>query len=77
MKAVSLRQMQHHLSEIIRQVDAGQEVLVTRRKRVIARLVPVSAPARKPKWPDFAARAARIRTEGEALSTTIVAEREK
>jgi prevent-host-death family protein len=36
--------MQHHLSEVMRHVDQGQEVLVTRRRRTIARLVP-AAPA--------------------------------
>jgi prevent-host-death family protein len=74
MKSVSLRQMQHHLSEVIRQVDQGNEVLVTRRRRAIARLVPLqSAPARS-QWPDFAARTARIK--GAPLSATILAERD-
>jgi hypothetical protein len=33
MKSVSLRHMQHHLSDVMRHVDQGQEVLVTRRRR--------------------------------------------
>ena len=74
MKSVSLRHMQHHLSDVMRHVDQGREVLVTRRRRTIARLVPDSPAAGRVKWPDFAARTARIK--GSALSTTILAERD-
>ena len=74
MKSVSLRQMQHHLSDVMRHVDQGQEVLVTRRRRTIARLVPVQPAAAKAKWPDFTLRAARIK--GPSLSATILAERD-
>ena len=74
MKSVSLRHMQHHLSDVMRHVDQGQEVLVTRRRRTIARLVPARPNLTKIKWPDFAARTARIK--GAPLSTTILAERD-
>ena len=74
MKSVSLRQMQHHLSDVMRHVDQGQEVLVTRRRRTIARLVPIQPAAAKVKWPDFAVRTARIK--GRALSAIILAERD-
>ena len=74
MKSVSLRQMQHHLSDVMRHVDQGQEVLVTRRRRPIARLVPIQPAAAKVKWPDFAVRTARIK--GRALSAIILAERD-
>ncbi len=74
MKSVSLRYMQHHLSDVMRHVDQGQEVLVTRRRRTIARLVPAAPVATRVKWPDFAARAARI--TGRPLSATILDERD-
>ena len=74
MKSVSLRHMQHHLSDVMRHVVQGQEVLVTRRRRTIARLVPAHPPSLKVKWPDFAARTARIK--GSPLSATILAERD-
>ena len=66
--------MQHHLSDVMRHVDQGQEVLVTRRRRTIARLVPIQPAAAKVKWPDFAVRTARIK--GRALSAIILAERD-
>jgi len=74
MKSVSLRHMQHHLSDVMRQVDQGQEVVVTRRRRPIARLVPVASAAHRVAWPDFAARAPGIK--GKPLSATLLADRD-
>lgn len=74
--------MQHHLSDVMRHVDQGQEVLVTRRRRPIARLVPAAPAAARVKWPDFAARTAKAsalvaaRIKGGPLSATILAERD-
>ncbi|MEZ5415710.1 MAG: type II toxin-antitoxin system Phd/YefM family antitoxin [Opitutaceae bacterium] len=73
MKSVTLRHMQHHLSEVMRHVDQGNEVLVTRRRRAIAKLVPVQ-PATHATWPNFAARAEAIK--GKSLSASILEERD-
>ena len=74
MKSVSLRHMQHHLSDVMRHVDQGREVLVTRRRRTVARLVPATPAPARVNWPDFSARTARIK--GSPLSATILAERD-
>lgn len=74
MKSVTLRQMQHHLSEVLRHVDQGNEVVVTRRRRPIARLSPIQSGAAKHAWPDFTGRASRIK--GRSLSSTILEERD-
>jgi antitoxin (DNA-binding transcriptional repressor) of toxin-antitoxin stability system len=66
--------MQHHLSEVMRHVDQGQEVLVTRRRRTVARLVPAQPEPVRIRWPDFAARTVRIK--GSPLSATVLADRE-
>ena len=78
MKTASLRHLQHHLSEVIRWVDHGEEVLVTRRNRVIARLVPAS-PSEKTDiaWPDFAKRANRIKVKGRQFSESLLEERKE
>ncbi len=73
-KSVTLRHMQHHLSDVLRHVDQGNEVIVTRRGRAVARLVPMSPAGTRAKWPDFAARVARVK--GAPLSATILAERD-
>lgn len=57
MKTSSLRQLQHHLSEVMRWVDHGEEVKITRRNRVVARLLPEKTSSEIKVWPDFAERA--------------------
>lgn len=47
---------QHNLSKVLREVEAGREVQITRRKKVVARLLP-PLKAETVKFPDFAARA--------------------
>jgi prevent-host-death family protein len=75
MKTVSLRHMQHHLSEVLRHTDHGEEVLVTRRNRPVARLVPIRPSATKIHWPKFAARA--VRMAGRSISQVILDERDQ
>ncbi len=72
MKTVTLRQMQHNLSEIVRQIDHGEEIVVTRRGRPMARLVPIIPQKTRAEWPDFAARAVRAKR---SLSDVIIEER--
>lgn len=42
---VGVHEAKTHLSELLRSVESGQEVIVTRGGRPIARLVPAGAPA--------------------------------
>jgi antitoxin (DNA-binding transcriptional repressor) of toxin-antitoxin stability system len=77
MTTVGLRQMQRNLSAILKRVDQGEEVLVTRRKRVIARLVaPAPVLTGRPQWPDFVTRAKTVKLKGRSLADTIREERE-
>jgi len=56
-KTASVREIQHHLSRVLEWVEGGEEVEVTRRKKVVARIVPAEDPEKKrPEWPDFEAR---------------------
>ena len=43
MKTVKIAELKDHLSEHLRAVEAGGEVLVTDRRRPIARIVPVAS----------------------------------
>ncbi len=56
MKHFSIMETQHNLSKVLREVEAGHEVLITRRKKVVARLLPPLA-SDAVQFPDFAARA--------------------
>lgn len=40
---ISVRELKSHLSEYLRRVEAGEEVLVTSHKRIVAKLVPPNA----------------------------------
>jgi antitoxin (DNA-binding transcriptional repressor) of toxin-antitoxin stability system len=80
MKRASIRQVQHHLSQVIKWVEDGEEVVILRRNRVVARLVPPGRNSEPPEWPDFTGRARRIwgkRARGKPLSRIILEDREE
>ncbi len=52
MKIASIRDLRYHFSEIEARLQSGEEVEIRRRKRAIARLVPIRA--RLDPYPDFA-----------------------
>ncbi len=54
---------QHNLAKVLREVEAGRELAITRRKKIVARLLPPHA-TDKVEFPDFAARAAGIWKNG-------------
>ena len=61
MSTVTLAEAKTHLSHLLDQVEAGEEVVITRRGRAIARITPVEKPkqpikslaefrSRMPRW---------------------------
>jgi prevent-host-death family protein len=60
MKTASVREVQHNLAAVLDIVSRGQEIAVTKRGRVIARIVPARARAGRVQWPDSAARMKRL-----------------
>lgn len=52
MKRASVRDLRYNFPQIEAQLRRGEEIQITKRKRVIARLLPVRPPARK-SAPDF------------------------
>lgn len=81
MKTATVRDVQHHLAEVLAWVEQGEEVQITRRSKPVARLVPEKSAKPDPvPLPDFVARARRIwgsRPKGGSLSKTILANREE
>jgi antitoxin (DNA-binding transcriptional repressor) of toxin-antitoxin stability system len=55
MKTASIRDLRYGFKKIERLLHQGEEIQITKRRRVIARLVPESAEAAK-RTPDFMAR---------------------
>jgi len=59
MNKASVRDLRYNFPQIEARLRAGEEIEITKRKRVIARLSPVRARRRR-KMPDFAARLREI-----------------
>ncbi|MGH7896321.1 MAG: type II toxin-antitoxin system Phd/YefM family antitoxin [Candidatus Binatia bacterium] len=60
MKTATVRHVQHHLAAVLEAVRKGQEIAITKRGSVIARLVPARKSAANLAWPDSAARMKRL-----------------
>lgn len=78
MKMTTIREVQHNLSRILRWVEDGEVVVVTRHKRVVAHIVPSTPSDHETKWPDFAGRMKSIwdkAPSGKSASRIIIDER--
>ena len=75
MKTVSVRDARNHLKALLDRVAAGEEIVIVRRGKAVARLVP---PARKRRrLPDLTAFRATIDLKGEPVSITVGKAREE
>jgi antitoxin (DNA-binding transcriptional repressor) of toxin-antitoxin stability system len=59
MKRASIRDLRYRFSEIERTLNQGHAVEITKRKRLIARIVP-AGPSAPTTFPDFGARAKKV-----------------
>ena len=57
MRTFSIMETQHNLSQVLRVVEAGHKVGITRRKHLIAQIVPVQETI---EFPDFVERARMV-----------------
>ena len=60
MKTVSVREAQHHLGAVLEEVQRGRTITLTKRGRVVAKIVPARVARRRATWPDFEARMKRL-----------------
>ncbi len=79
MRQTNVRQLQHNLKAVMKWVDHGEEVQITRRNCVIARLIPDKPPQKKIKWPDFVGRARALvkNPKGPTLTEVVLQGREE
>jgi antitoxin (DNA-binding transcriptional repressor) of toxin-antitoxin stability system len=68
MKKASVRDLRYRFSAVEDLLEDGEEIQITKRKRVIARLAPAPPPS-EPARPDFLARLKRI-YKGKPLEVT-------
>lgn len=73
MKSVSVRDARAQLPALLNKIATGEEVVILRRGKEAARLVPPARPRRR--LPDLTGFRASIRVKGEPLSTTVAAGR--
>jgi prevent-host-death family protein len=57
MNSLSVRELQQNIKQVMDRVQRGESVEVTRRRRPVARIVPVERPTTAAPWPDLDARA--------------------
>ena len=61
MKTATVRQVRHDFGTVLKQVEDGEEIAITKRGHIVARLCPAPRPSlHKVKMPDYAARLKRI-----------------
>ncbi len=74
MKTASVRQIQHHFSEVLEWIESGHEVIVTSRNKEVARITPSrKIPIKSLEWPDFLNRMPTL--SGKSLSQEILDQR--
>lgn len=79
MKTATAGQIQRNLSRFLRWVEEGEEIEISERGRIVARIVPAENRLARPDWPDFVARARRVwgeRPRGDSMSSIISEGRE-
>lgn len=75
MRKVSVRQAREKLGELLDSAERGESVIIQRRGRPVARLVPEKRVAAS--FPDLKEFRAGIRVKGKAASRQIIEERER
>jgi antitoxin (DNA-binding transcriptional repressor) of toxin-antitoxin stability system len=60
MKTATVRDLRYDFPRVERLLAEGEPIQITKRKRVIAKLVPPDPPAAPPKIPDFLGRMKKI-----------------
>ncbi|HEX9638180.1 MAG TPA: type II toxin-antitoxin system prevent-host-death family antitoxin [Acidobacteriota bacterium] len=71
---VGIKQARQMLSALLHRVEAGEEIVLVRRGKEVARLVPPRA--KKRRLPRLEAFRATLRVRGEALSAEVLRQRE-
>ena len=64
MKTITVREVQHRLSAVLDSVRHGQSILVTKRGKPVAKIIPAEPVRGKIVWPDFEARLTALFPKG-------------
>lgn len=77
MKRASVREVQHNLKKVLDYLDHDDEIIIVRRNKPIAKIVPVTSREKIVKLPDFKKRREKLGIEpgGTTLSEIILENR--
>lgn len=73
MKTATVGEIQKNFARVLKEIHAGEEIVVTRRGKPVARIIP-PAPASNIEWPDFFEESIEIK--GKPLSGIVLEGRE-
>ncbi len=71
MKTATVRTLRNDYAKLLRRVETGEEIAISRHGRVVARLVPANAEAGKVDWATSSA--SRLSRTGKPMSTAAAA----
>ncbi|HEY6343297.1 MAG TPA: hypothetical protein VIY49_17520 [Bryobacteraceae bacterium] len=77
METVSIRDLRYHFPKVERLLELGRAIQITKRKRVVATLLPPAPPPAPLNPPDFLARAKKIWKKPFRISTAELLEQER
>ena len=69
MRKLSVKEVRQQLSEVIREAEAGDSTIITRRGEPVAQISPLRKD--RPKFPDLTEFRASIKVRGKALSDVV------
>ena len=73
MKTAAVGDIQKNFSKVLRNITAGEDLIITKRGKPIAKITSLG-PRKDIDWPDFYTEAVEIK--GEPLSKTVIKDRE-
>lgn len=73
MAQVTIREARSNLKALIERAEAGEEIIIVRRGKQVARLMPPERESSR--FPDLTAFRASVSLRGEPLSETVIRER--
>ena len=75
MKKVKVNEVREHLAKYLSDAEKGEEIIITKHSRPIARLVPLKSESSE--FPDLSKHRHAINIKGRSLSDTIIDQRKE
>ncbi len=73
MKKVKVNEVREHLAKYLSDAEKGEEIIITKHSRPIARLVPLEAPTSG--FPDLTKHRNSVKIKNQPLSETVIEQR--